>query len=143
MKDLVHTVVPDEIENVEAMMDQFVGREPELINTLQTMHERSTSKRARNAIHRSKAIPQRDSSLISTGGIDGSAAIAAASTIGGKLYCNENGNQHIGIRDDRGEDSQGSGSYDDEDSGSTYLAEAQFLFVIFIAILARIANTFF
>lgn len=143
VKDLVHTVVPDEIENLEAMMDQFVGREPELINTLQTMHERSTSKRARNAIHRSKAIPQRDSSLISTGGIDGSAAIAAASTIGGKVYYNENGNQHIGIRDNRGGDSQGSGSYDDEDSGSTYLAEAQFLFVIFIAILARIANTFF
>lgn len=139
VKDLVHTVVPDEIENVEAMMDQFVGREPELINTLQTMHERSTSKRARNAIHRSKAIPQRDSSLISTGGIDGSAAIAAASTIGGKVYYNDNGNQHIGYGDNRGGDSQGSGSYDDGDSGSTYLVQTQFLFFIFISILAHIA----
>ena len=30
-------VVPDEVENVDAMMEQFYGREPELIKTLETM----------------------------------------------------------------------------------------------------------
>ena len=34
---LVREVVPDEIEHVDSMMEQFVGREEELINTLRNM----------------------------------------------------------------------------------------------------------
>ena len=56
---LVRLVVPDEIGKVEAMMEQFKGREAELVSTLQTMQERSATQRARAAVHKSKTRPTR------------------------------------------------------------------------------------
>jgi len=82
VESLVRKVAPEDIDNVSAMLDQFAGREAELINTLQTMQERSSAQRARKAVHKSKGVPQRDNPAFAGGGIDGSAAIAAASTLG-------------------------------------------------------------
>ena len=87
VEELVKKVVPDEADNVATMMDQFAGREEELINTLETMYERSYSVRARKAMHKSKAIPDssdRDPTRgrFGMGGAEGAAAAAAASTIG-------------------------------------------------------------
>jgi len=87
---LVRQVLPDETEKVDAMMDQFKGREAELVSTLQTMQERSANQRARGAVHKSKGRPQQQNGAYSTGGINGvtqggegstagTAAIAAAS----------------------------------------------------------------
>lgn len=39
IEELVREVVPDELGNVDAMMEQFVGREEELLETLQNMAE--------------------------------------------------------------------------------------------------------
>lgn len=52
VETLVRRVVPDEIDNVDEMMNQFRGREEELVETLRTMQERSIAQRARAAIHR-------------------------------------------------------------------------------------------
>lgn len=81
VRELVRQVVPDEEDNVPAMMEQFAGREEELINTLQTMCDRSNISRARKAVHRSKAIPD-ETGRFTAGSADGTAAVAAASTIG-------------------------------------------------------------
>lgn len=81
---LVRLVLPDEVEKVDAMMEQFKGREAELVSTLQTMQERSATQRARAAVHKSKNRPQRDArvdgafSLASGGGAEGAAAGTAA-----------------------------------------------------------------
>lgn len=50
---LVRRVVPEEIDNVDAMMLQFHGREEELVATLRTMQERSIAQRARAAVLKS------------------------------------------------------------------------------------------
>ncbi|CAJ1945199.1 unnamed protein product [Cylindrotheca closterium] len=89
---LVRIVLPDQTEKVQEMMDQFHGREPELISTLQNMQERSATQRARQAVHRSKKRPDRietraggsyagNENLMgaSEGSAAGTAAIAAAS----------------------------------------------------------------
>jgi hypothetical protein len=91
VEELVQIVLPDETEKVDAMMDQFKGREAELVSTLQTMEERSSNQRARAAIHKSKPRSQQQNSAYSNGGTNGggiqggegstagTAAIAAAS----------------------------------------------------------------
>jgi len=90
VEDLVKIVLPDETEKVGAMMDQFKGREAELVSTLQTMEERSGGQRARAAVHKSKPPAQQQNVAYTTGpngaGIQGgegsaagTAAIAAAS----------------------------------------------------------------
>jgi hypothetical protein len=89
---LVRLVLPDERDKVDAMMDQFKGREAELVSTLQTMQERSANQRARAAVHKSKTRPQRPEGADGAyamgtgggvqggeGGTAGTAAIAAAS----------------------------------------------------------------
>merc|ERR1712038_2204853 len=40
IEELVRRIIPDEIDNVDEMMNQFQGREEELVQTLQTMLER-------------------------------------------------------------------------------------------------------
>jgi len=45
--ELVQKVAPDQIENVDSMMKKFSGRIPELIATLQKMHDRSKSQPSR------------------------------------------------------------------------------------------------
>jgi hypothetical protein len=48
VEDLVHRVVPEEIENIDEMMLQFRGREEELVETLRTMELRELAKQARS-----------------------------------------------------------------------------------------------
>jgi len=91
VEELVQIVLPDETEKVDAMMDQFKGREAELVSTLQTMEERSSNIRARAAVHKSKPPSQQQNGAYSMGGANGggmqggegstagTAAIAAAS----------------------------------------------------------------
>ena len=50
---LVRRVVPDEIDNVDEMMEQFSGREEELLANLRNMQEKSIAQRARAAVHKS------------------------------------------------------------------------------------------
>ena len=50
---LVRRVVPDEIDNVDAIMVQFNGREEELIATLRGMQEKTIAQRAKAAVQRS------------------------------------------------------------------------------------------
>ncbi|KAI2506361.1 hypothetical protein MHU86_8089 [Fragilaria crotonensis] len=57
VEDLVRELVPEEVENLDAMFVQFAGREEELLSTLHTMRERRAKVRARAAIHKSKARP--------------------------------------------------------------------------------------
>ena len=52
VESLVRRVVPDEIENIDEMMSQFLGREEELVETLRTMQERSIAARQREASRR-------------------------------------------------------------------------------------------
>jgi uncharacterized protein YdaU (DUF1376 family) len=49
VEDLVRRVVPEELQNVDEMMQQFHGREDELIETLRTMEERAVAQKARDA----------------------------------------------------------------------------------------------
>ncbi len=49
---LVRRVVPDEIDNVDEMMNEFRGREEELVETLRTMQERNIAARQREAMRR-------------------------------------------------------------------------------------------
>ena len=101
VESLVRLVVPDEVDNIDAMMAQFRNREDELLQTLKTMQERSVATRARAAVHRSRSRPppRRDNSIggykcdgaysidsrqtgdseTSRGSAAGSAAFAAAS----------------------------------------------------------------
>ena len=44
---LVLDTVPDEVDNVDEMMNQFKGKEEELLETLRTMKERNVAKKAR------------------------------------------------------------------------------------------------
>jgi len=56
---LVRRVVPEEIDNVEEMMNQFKGREEELVETLRTMQERSIANKARTAGQRAAKVEAR------------------------------------------------------------------------------------
>jgi hypothetical protein len=56
---LVRRVVPEEIDNVDEMMNQFKGREDELIETLRTMQERAVAQKARTAGQKSAKIEAR------------------------------------------------------------------------------------
>jgi len=90
---LVRIVLPDQAGKVGEMMEQFRGREPELVSILQNMQERSATQRARAAVHRSKTRPARTETRAggsyagaenmivgaSEGSAAGTAAIAAAS----------------------------------------------------------------
>jgi hypothetical protein len=53
VESLVRRVVPDEIDNIDDIMEQFAGREEELIETLRVMQEKSIAQRARAAVQRS------------------------------------------------------------------------------------------
>jgi len=44
---MVQDIVPDEVDNVDEMMNQFKGKEEELLETLRTMKERNVAKKAR------------------------------------------------------------------------------------------------
>lgn len=56
---LVRRVVPEEIDNVDEMMNQFKGREEELVETLRTMQERAIAQKARSAGHKTAKLEAR------------------------------------------------------------------------------------
>jgi hypothetical protein len=58
---LVRRVAPEEIDNVDEMMNQFKGREEELVETLRTMQERAVAQKARSAGHRAAKTEARRS----------------------------------------------------------------------------------
>lgn len=53
VESLLRRVVPDEVDNIDDIMEQFSGREEELIETLRVMQEKSVAQRARAAVQRS------------------------------------------------------------------------------------------
>jgi hypothetical protein len=146
---LVRQVLPDETEKVDAMMDQFKGREAELVSTLQTMQERSSNQRARSAVHKSKGRSQEKTGAYSIGGANGggvqggegstagTAAIAAASLPipASGMFDEENDNSFdvndgagFGREDafgdaSKGEDYEEKSEYSDEGSRSYYSDE--------------------
>lgn len=71
---LVRRVVPEEIDNVDEMMNQFKGREDELIETLKTMQERAIAQKARAASH--KAAKVRAKQSVQRGVVPGAEAAA-------------------------------------------------------------------
>ena len=78
---LVRRVVPEEIDNVDEMMNQFKGREEELVETLRTMQERAVAQKARQAGQKSAKIEARRS--VQRGVVPGAgAAVAAAAGAG-------------------------------------------------------------
>jgi hypothetical protein len=132
---LVRLVLPDETDKVDAMMEQFKGREAELVSTLQTMQERSANQRARAAVHKSKNRPQRPDGADGAyamgaeggeGAAAGTAAIAAASLpIPAAGMFDEAGD---GFGDDGqvafdGKDAFGDGDNFGEEEGSYYSEE--------------------
>lgn len=58
---LVRRVVPEEIDNIDEMMEQFKGREEELVETLRTMQERSIAQKARTAVQKAAKVEARRS----------------------------------------------------------------------------------
>lgn len=82
VKELVSKVIPEELDNLSTMMDQFEGREAELINTLQNMEERTSTQRARAAVHKTRVKVNSNQVGGYSIASEGSAVIAAASTLG-------------------------------------------------------------
>jgi len=79
---LVRRVVPDEIDNIDEMMLQFEGREPELVETLRTMQERSVAQRARAAVQKTAKLEAKTKAALSNRS-DGSASSSSLSHYGG------------------------------------------------------------
>lgn len=61
VEELVRRVVPEEIDNVDEMMNQFKGREEELVETLRTMQERAIAQKARAATQKAAKVEARRS----------------------------------------------------------------------------------
>jgi hypothetical protein len=65
VETLVRLLVPEEIDNVDVMMDWFSGREADLVSTLRTMQEKSMAQRGRSeedeSTSSSDKAPRRDS----------------------------------------------------------------------------------
>lgn len=71
---LVRRVVPEEIDNVDEMMNQFKGREDELVETLRTMQERAVAQKARAAGHKAAKVKAKQS--VKRGVVPGAEAAA-------------------------------------------------------------------
>lgn len=71
---LVRRVVPEEIDNVDEMMNQFNGREEELIETLRTMQERAVAQKARQVGHKNAKLEARRT--VQRGVVPGAGAVA-------------------------------------------------------------------
>jgi len=56
---LVRRVVPEEADNIDEMLNQFKGREEELVETLRRMQERAIASRARLAVQKSVKLEAR------------------------------------------------------------------------------------
>lgn len=145
---LVRLVLPEESNKVSEMMDQFRGREAELVSTLQNMQERSATQRARAAVHKSKTRPSREETRAggsyagadnivggaSEGSAAGTAAIAAASLpipAGGfdeGLPQDDNDGNGFGEEDAFESSDDGGSLYSDQESGDdegSYYSESK------------------
>lgn len=71
---LVRRVVPEEIDNVDEMMNQFKGREEELVETLRTMQERAVAQKARQAGQKNAKLEARRN--VQRGVVPGADAVA-------------------------------------------------------------------
>ena len=60
VRDLVERVVPEELDHVDEMMAQFLGREEELLETLRTMQERDIAQKSRRAEQNKAKLEQSD-----------------------------------------------------------------------------------
>jgi len=81
VEKLLEEVAPEQLENVDEMMDRFAGRESELLNALQMMRQRSPSRRARKGVHKSKTVQKKQRSGSPKGASPSyGAEIASAST---------------------------------------------------------------
>lgn len=79
---LVRRVVPEEIDNVDEMMNQFKGREEELVETLRTMQERAVAQKARAAGHRAaKTEARRSVQRGGSGGISSGAVVQKVASL--------------------------------------------------------------
>jgi hypothetical protein len=79
---LVRRFVPEEIDNVDEMMNQFKGREEQLIETLRTMQPRAVAQKARAAGHKADKQEARRH-VKSSRGNSGAAAAAPDGNGGG------------------------------------------------------------
>ena len=59
VEELVMRVVPEEVDNIDEMMNQFKGREDELLETLRTMQERFIAQKAREVNQKSAKLEAR------------------------------------------------------------------------------------
>jgi hypothetical protein len=75
---LVRRVVPEEIDNIDEMMNQFQGREEELVETLRTMQERAVAQKARSAGQKAAKVEARKS--VQRGVVPGTGTTQAEST---------------------------------------------------------------
>lgn len=133
---LVRRVVPDEIDNIDAIMVQFNGREEELIATLRGMQEKTIAQRAKAAVQRSAkkeavktggripddytASSEDQSSVRDSTYTDSAASIgdhkSMASTVDGPSVTGE-------FADDSSHSSSDTGSASEYTSGSAYGTE--------------------
>jgi len=72
---LVRRVVPEEIDNIDEMMNQFKGREEELVETLRTMQERAVAQKARQAGQKSAKMEARRN--VQRGVVPGSSGVVS------------------------------------------------------------------
>lgn len=72
---LVRRVVPEEIDNVDEMLNQFKGREEELVETLRTMQERAVAQKARQAGQKSAKMEARRN--VQRGVVPGASAVVS------------------------------------------------------------------
>jgi hypothetical protein len=87
VEQLIEAACPDQLGNMGAMLEQFAGREEELLHTLRQMAARTKHRQAAVRVHRCKTYQRRghrptSMSSASVGGAAGVAAIAKASMIG-------------------------------------------------------------
>jgi len=116
---LVRRVVPEEIDNVDEMMNQFKGREEELVETLRTMQERAVAQKARQAGQKSAKMEARRSARSKAAGA--SAVVSKVASLEIKEAAMGSGG---GAAAGAGISSAGSPSSKDSDEARTALEKA-------------------
>jgi hypothetical protein len=87
---LVRRVVPEEIDNVDEMMNQFKGREEELVETLRTMQERAVAQKARQAGQRAAKVEARRN--VQRGVVPGTSGVTTTNLGSGDVVEDDEGN---------------------------------------------------
>jgi hypothetical protein len=123
---LVRRVVPDEIDNVDAIMVQFHGREEELIATLRGMQEKTIAQRARAAVQKSAKKEARtggrpsDEYTASSEDPSSTYDSSASTSRGGTTSMASTAQDEQSITEEFADDSSHSGS----ESGSSYTSDS-------------------